>query len=205
MRAGRPLALAVLVVAGCGGDRPQGVTVTEAEDPAGGPAARPSLAFDTVYTDSGAFTDPSLQPDSLRADSLRRDSLRADALRRDSLRRAARGPDFRTFWAAFQDAVRQDEPAVRALASYSDRLDQEAFEGLYEAAFVGEPFRSRVLALTPRDFARDGAAREVTVIVGYDAGGNVVPQDEAETEASLTLRFEVVEGTYRLVRVAPAG
>ena len=66
-------------------------------------------------------------------------------------------------------------------------------------------FRDGVLALTPRDFRRAATSRTATVIVGYDADGTVVPQEEAETESSLTLRFDVLEGEYRLVGLEVAG
>lgn len=196
------LLLAVLLGA-CGGERQQ-VEITEAEDPVPvRPATRPSIApLDTVYADSGLFVDPSLRLDSLRADSLRRDSLRQDSL----ARAVPADPDFRTFWPEFRRAVESGPDAVRQLASFSGRLGEAAFdEWLHDAAFGDGPFRSRVLALTPRDFERDGTAREVLILIGYNADGDVVPEDEAETESSVSLRFEVVGDAYRLVEISPAG
>jgi len=196
------LALVLLAVAaGCGDEQPRGVEVTEADDDVFAGPARPSMAFDTVYADSGLYADPRLRPDSLRADSLRRDSLRQDSLRRAEVVR----PDFRTFWPRFQAAVRQGPDAVRPLTAFSERLGEPAFELLYDVAFGGEPYRSRVLALTPRDFALEGASREATILIGYDADGQIVPQDEADTESSVSIRFEVVGGAYRLGEINPAG
>ena len=205
----RPARLGVLVglvaaglIGGCGDDRPRGVTVTEAEDEAPLRPARPSLTLDTVYADSGLYADPSLRPDSLRRDSLRRDSLRADSTRQAAERRA--GPDFRTFWPTFRAAVETGPEAVRLLAATA-RLPRDEFDRLYDAAFGGPPFRDLALALTPRDFRTDGTAREARLVIGYDTDGNAVPQDEATTESSVTLRFEVVDGAYRLVAIERAG
>lgn len=188
----RPLAVALLAVAvGACGSEPEGVTVTEAE-PDGSyapPTPRRGLAFDTVYADDGLFDDPEI--DSLAADSLRADSL-ADA----SSRPAA--PDFRQFWPEFQRAIREGEPAVTRL---SDADAGAALDSLYVPAFEGL-FREGVLDLTARSFRRQGSAREVSVVVGFDARGRVVPEDEAVREASLVLRFDVVDGAYRLVRLA---
>lgn len=192
MRVPAALALAAALAA-CGSGEPQGVVVTEAE-PAGvarPPAPRPGLAFDTVYADSGLFADPRL--DSLRADSVAADSTRAPA---------PAGPDFRAFWPQFRAAAREGRAAVADLTlvgeggvprAQLDALHEPAFEGLY---------REGVLDLTARDFRRDGPAREVAVVVGYDAAGRVVPEDEAVRETSLVLRFRPVDGAYRLVRLA---
>ncbi len=204
---------------GCGGDKPTGIEVTEAADDARLPS-RPRVApLDTVYADLGVFADSvagldalradSLRRDSLRADSLRRDSLRADSLRQDSLRRdsvtraepAAAAPDFRTFWPRFQTAFRAGLEPTLALAQLSADLSRRDVEAAVEAA-SGAPFRAGVRALSPRDFRRDGTARQATVTVGYDRDGAIVPQDEAVTEAALTLSFDVVEGGYRLVAVS---
>ena len=202
----RALAAALLLVAfGCGDERPRGVQVTEATDDLAVPGQRPrqSQAFDSVYADPGPFVDP-------RLDSLRRDSLRADSLRTEAgagpppAAPAPQGPEFQAFWPRFKDAVRGGAGPTAALARFSADLRREDFGDAYESAF-GAPFRDRVLALAPRDFRRDGTAREVTVTVGYDADGRVVPQDEAETESAVTLRFDVVDEAYRLVSVALAG
>lgn len=180
------LALAALLAA-CGGDR-EGVPVTEAApvDAFPPPAPRPDAAFDTVYADSGLYADRFL--DSLRADS---------ATAGDSLAPAASGPDFRAFWPRFQRALRSRPDSVAALSRLRPgSAPAEAVEG---------PFLDRALALTARDFRRDGPARDVQIRVGYDAEGAVVREDEAVTESSVALRFEVVEGAYRLVRVDVAG
>ena len=185
---------AVLVLAAtlaaCGGDR-EGVAVTEA-DPVGtlAPAAPPprfDTPLDTTYADSALFADPAL------------DSLAADSAEADTLRVAASGPDFRTFWPRFRAAL-ADAPETlgtfAALREGSTPVD----------VLVADPlFRERVLSLTARDFRRQGTSRDVWVRVGFDRDGNVVPEDEAETESGLGLRFEVVDGAYRLVRLDAAG
>ncbi len=208
MRALVALAVASLAVAaaGCGGDQPRGVQVTEATDDARLPARpRQSLAFDTVYADSGRYADPRL--DSLRRDSLRADSLsaRGDEAGSESPAAEPASPaaSFQAFWPRFRDAVRAGAEPTAALVRFSGDLRREDFGATFGSAF-GAPFRGPVLALAPRDFRRNGAAREVTVTVGYDARGEVVPEDEAETESSVTLRFDVVDGAYRLVSVALA-
>ncbi|MAQ92298.1 MAG: hypothetical protein CMM84_02025 [Rhodothermaceae bacterium] len=198
------LVLAALLLGGCGGDKPQGIEVTEA--PADSellPGARRGAPLDTVYADSGLFSDPRLHPDSLRADSLRRDSLARDS----ALQAAAApvAPDFRTAFPAFLAAVREGRSAVRARTAFSDALPEADFPMLYDAAFGEGPFRDGILALTARDFRREGTARVATVTVGYDGDGNVVREDEALTESAVILTFDVVEGTYRLVRIDLAG
>ncbi|WP_420457199.1 hypothetical protein [Rubrivirga sp.] len=196
------LATGLCGTGGCGGDASKGVEVTEAPaESERGPSARRAAPFDSVYADSGLFSDPRFRPDSVRADSLRRDSVAKDSAR---LAEGAR-PDFRTAWPAFRAAVRQGRAAVRAQAAFSDAFPEADFPDLYGAAFAEGPFRDGVLALTARDFRRDGTARQATVTVGYDASGAVVPEDEAVTESSVVLRFDVVDGAYRLVRVVRAG
>ena len=196
------LLLAALAASACGGDRPQGVQITEAppESETGARPRRPA-PLDTVYADSGLFVDPRLRPDSLRADSLRRDSLR-----QDSLARAAARPDFRTFWPRFRRAVEVSRDSVAARTAFSDALPRAAFDSLlYDAAFADSLVRPRILALTARDFRRDGLRRDVTVTVGFDADGRSVPEDEAVTESAVVLTFDVVGGAYRLVRIQRAG
>ena len=196
----RPLAVALglalaAALGACGDERPRGVEVTEAADAPLPPAApRRSAAFDTVYADPALFADP--RADSLRPDPLRRDSARAEALAPEPA-----APDFRGVWPRFLDAARAGRQRAAALADFSPAMPQAAFEAAYAAA-LDEPFRAGVLALTPRDFRRDGTAREATVVVGYSASGAVVPQDEAVAEASATLRFDVVDGAYRLVQLS---
>ena len=174
------------VLAACGSDT-EGVAVTEAA-PGGTRAPTPGGAadtlrlapFDTVYADLGLYEDPAL--DGLRADSA------------GAPEAAPAPPDFRAFWPRFRDAVRA-ERGVAALVAPDAR---GAFEARGPAVFA-EPFRNGVLALGARDFRRDGAARVATVRVGYDRAGRVVPEDEAVREAAAVLRFDVVDGAYRLV------
>lgn len=198
------LVLAALVFGGCGGDKPQGIEVTEApSDSELLPGARRPAALDTVYADSGLFSDPRFHPDSLRADSLRRDSLARDSALQAAAAPAA--PDFRTAFPAFLAAVREGRSAVRARTAFSDALPEADFPMLYDAAFGEGPFRDGILALTARDFRRERTARVAMVVVGYDTEGRVVPQDEAETESAVILTFDVVEGAYRLTKIDLAG
>lgn len=185
--------VAALAVGGCGGGERQGVAVTEAEPvrtvvpPGPRPVPRP-VPLDTVYADSGLYADPAL--DSLEVAPADDDS---------SSTTVPAAPDFRTFWPAFQRAVREGEAAVAARTAVGEGgVPRERFARLYPRAF-GEPFREGILALTARDFRIRGAARDVSVTVGYDAEGAVVPEDEAVTEASVRLRFEPRDGAYRLV------
>ena len=195
------LLLAALAAGACGGDRPQGVEITEAPPESEVRPGRRPAPLDTVYADSGLFADPRLRPDSLRADSLRRDSLRQDSIARVPAR-----PDFRAFWPRFRRSVQAGRDSVAARTAFSDALPRAAFDSLlYDAAFADSLVRPRVLALTARDFRRAGTRREVTVTVGFDAEGRPVREDEAVTESAVVLTFDVVDGAYRLVRVRPAG
>ncbi len=187
--------LAPLALGACGGDERQGVAVTEGDPVATivPPGPRPSAAFDTVYADSGFYADPGL------------DSLTADSLAGASETPAPSGPDFRAFWTTFRAAVREGEDAVAALARFGvDGLARTTVDA-HVAALLEAPFRDRVLALTARDFRIRGDARDVTVTVGYDADGAIVPEDEAVTESSLLLRFEPRDGAYRLVGLDVTG
>ncbi len=190
------LLLGLLALGACGGDERRGVVVTEADPVATvvPPGPRPPAAFDTVYADSGRFVDPSL------------DRLGADTLDANSLETAApAGPDFRTFWPAFRDAVRDGRAAVVAHTEFgADGMSRDRFDETI-AAVLTPPFRDGVLALTARDFRIRGAARDVSVTVGFDAGGDVVPEDEAVTERSVRLRFEPRDGAYRLVGLEVVG
>ncbi|MGB3543041.1 hypothetical protein [Rubrivirga sp.] len=192
----RLVVVVALLAAGCGGES-QGVEVTEADDSPPSRTVRPPdprAPLDTVYADSGLFVDPSLQLDSLSADSLRRDSVR-----QDSLAQVPVAPDFRTFWPEFRIALEDGPAAAASLA---------AIEGDAESAIgrllVG-PFLDGALALSARDFRRAATSRMATVIVGYDADGTAVPQENALTESAVTLRFDVLEGEYRLVGLEVAG
>lgn len=185
------LAAALVALAACGSDA-EGVAVTEAEP--GALRAPVPTAFDdslrpapldTVYADSGLVEGPA--SDSLVA--------------ADTVRAASAPPDFRAFWPRFQAALRAGRGGPAALAAGRGAA---ALPALGPTVFA-DPFLDGVLALTARDFRRDGAAREATVTVGYDRAGAVVPEDEAVREATATLRFDVVDGAYRLVDLALAG
>lgn len=182
-----PLVLGVLLAA-CGGSDREGIAVTEAA-PVERVAPRPPprvAPLDTVYADSGQYADP-------RLDTLLADSAAADTLE------AVSAPDFRAFWPRFREALRTGPEAVAALADLAP--ESVPLDPLLDDAV----FRDRVLALTARDFRRAGTVRDVWVRVGFDRDGNVVPEDEAETESGLGLRFEVVDGAYRLVRLEVGG
>ena len=175
--------LAFLALLGACKGAPSGVAVTEAP-PVGFPAAPGRYTEgDTTFAGS-AFTLS--------------DSLAADSLARPPAPAADSTPDFEAFWADFRAAVRSGRRAnVEALVA------GDQTEAL--AAALGEPFRTPLLALAPRDLARVGAARVATVVVGFDAEGRVVPEDEADTDSAVVLRFEVVGAAWRLVRADLAG
>ena len=186
--------LAALFTVGLGAckSRPAGGAVTEAP-PGGAPApAVRDADGDTTYSDSayaasdslaGTLLDPLARPPAAAADST---------------------PDFDAFWADFRAAVRSGRRADLAALTAPSVRDA--------AAALAEPFRTPLLALDARDLAREpapaqagGDARIATTTVGFDAAGNVVPQDEADTDRTVALRFEIVAGAWRLVRVETAG
>ncbi|HEX8298273.1 MAG TPA: hypothetical protein VF594_03860 [Rubricoccaceae bacterium] len=198
-RLGAVLTLSVLLgLAGCKG-RGGGVAVTEAP-PVGFPSAAERYAEgDTVYA---AYAD------SLAADSLAADSLAAASTPRVAA--ADSTPDFRPFWAAFRAAVRSGRrPAVTALTRVGPGGIAPAAWPSASGAFLDEPFRTPLLALDANALAREGDARVATVVVGFDAEGAVVPEDEADTDSAVVLRFEIVAdaagAAWRLVRVDTAG
>ena len=158
-----------------------GVAVTEAP-PVGAARPRPRryAEGDTVYADA-AFAD------SLRADSLAGRPLPPARLAAPRTRRPRPTPDFRAFWTAFRAAVRAGRRA--AVAARATRRRRTT-----SAAVLDEPFRAPLLALDATALRRDGDARVATLVVGYDAEGRVVPQDEADTDAALVLRFETRRG-----------
>lgn len=190
----RPALLLALLLAACGSDA-EGVAITEAEPDGALTAPRPravgpdtfSAPLDTVYADSGLYVDPSLRGlDSLDADTVAVDTVAAP-------------PDFRAFWPRFREAVLVEDAATLVAPGGA-----EAFEAS-SPVVLAAPFRERVLALTARDFRRDGTAREATVRVGYDRAGRVVAEDEAVREAAATLRFDLVDGAYRLTDLRVVG
>lgn len=197
------LLLALGLIAGACKGRREGVAVTEAP-PVGMPAA-PGLYSegDTVYADAAL------------ADSLRADSIAAGgAMPADSVAAsgpaAAPAPDFRAFWTAFRAAVRTGRrAAVTPFALVGPGGIAPAAWPDAATAVLGDDVRAPLLALDATALRRDGDARVATVIVGYDGEGNVVPQDEADTDSAVVLRFETVAGAdgpaWRLVRVDVAG
>lgn len=197
------LLLALGLLAGACKGRREGVAVTEAP-PVGVPAA-PGLYTegDTVYADA-AFAD------SLRADSLAAvDSLRADSVAA-ATPATAPAPDFRAFWTSFRAALRTGRRAtVAPLALVGPGGIAPAEWPDLATAFLDDDFRTALLALDATALRRDGDARVATGVVGYDAEGRVVPQDEADTDSAVILRFEIVAGAdslaWRLVRVDVAG
>ncbi len=172
------LALALLA-SGCGGER-------AGEAPA--PARPPSPpAIPTVGDLDDSFED------DLPADTLAEplaDTLEAAPL-------PDPGPSFAPFLTEFKVALQNG--SARGLAAPG--LSAEDL-----AAVMDDPaVQQRVLAAGVDRYRREGTRREVYVVVGYDTDGNVVPEDEAETESGVGLVFDVVEGSYRLVRVERAG
>jgi hypothetical protein len=179
-------AVALAALLGACESRPSGVAVTEAP-PVGFPSAGGRYSDgDTTYSDSAYALS---------------DSLASDSLVRTAEAPADSAPDFDAFWAAFRAAVRSGRGgSIEALASGPAVVRSESAGDAF-----AEPFRSGLLALTARDLARDGAARVAVATVGYDAGGDVVPEEEAETDSSAILRFEIVGNAWRLVRIDLAG
>ncbi|MEL6614433.1 MAG: hypothetical protein AAFQ43_01770 [Bacteroidota bacterium] len=184
----RPLALvlAVLVATGCGGDSAQ----TEA-----GPAlppAPPDLPDVSDLDDADFASDLDsldLVVDSLVADTLASGEPEADP--------APAAPSFEPFLREFKVALQ------------TGRVADLAAKGLPAAdlAAVADDadFRPRILSAGADRYRRYGTRREAYLVVGYDADGAVVPEDEAVTESALGLVFDVVDGEYRLVRVERAG
>lgn len=110
---------------------------------------------------------------------------------------------FATFLQEFQAAVRADDPAsVSSLVRFREGgLDANAFEEtIFPIVFRGE-MGDRFLDVEPSDVERSGTQRRITLHVGYDREGNVVPPEEAYTEAAATLTFDQTAEGYRLVRV----
>lgn len=175
----RWLAGAALLLTACGGGE-AGVPVGEAAPVvlAPPPTVPRSTALDTVYADTLGMADA--------------DSVGAPA---DSL---VAPPQVEPSLAALQQAVRRDQRAsLRDLAPGVPRADLDRLWVRVESG----PFRDGLLALAARDLRRDGTARTARVVVGYDASGRVVPQDEADTDRTLAVRFDVVDGAYRIVGV----
>ncbi len=176
------LAVALLLVAGCGDDRPAGVPVGQADDAPALP--RPdgwrSSALDTVYADTLAVAD------SLRANSL----AAADTLA------VAPVADAAPAWGAVQAAVRD-----RRRTDWLDLTGDVPDAALAWALLDDGPFHDGLLALAARDLRRDGTARVARIVVGYGDDGRVVPQDEAVRDRALTLRLDDIDGAYRVVAV----
>lgn len=175
----------LLALSGCGDDKPS-VTITEADPVA---ERRPFTADSSAL----ATSDSTLADSSLVADSVEvapADTVVAPA-------------DFAPFWTAFQAAVRSGNvDAVTRHAKIGEAgLGLVDVDQAYISAFT-EPFKTAVLSLSPRDFERDGTVREVRVVVGFDAEGRVVPEDEADRDEAIQLQFNVVDGRYRWVGFA---
>ena len=185
MSAARALALAG-ALAGCGGDAPEGLPVGQAPPPE-------AFARDPFAAPPGAAAPRAAAPDSL---GVRPDSLTADSLRTHA------GPD----------SLRAEPPSTPAVAEGAPDLDAawRAFLGGRDLATtpaarraaaraLAPPFGPAVRAAQPRTFRHDGTLRTAVVRVGFDAGGAVVPQDEAVRDSTVRLVFDVVDGAYRLV------
>ncbi|MEO0558824.1 MAG: hypothetical protein AAF170_11645 [Bacteroidota bacterium] len=181
------IAVALLSV-GCGEDTPT-VTITEADPVA---ERRPQLAD----TSELAMADTTLADSALVVDSV--EVAPVDTV--------AAPPDFAPFWTTFQGAIRSGNVnAVTRFAKLGEAgIGLADVDQAYIAAFT-EPFKTAVLTLTPRDFERDGTIREIRVVVGFDAEGRVVPEDEADRDEAIRLQFDVVDGRYRWVGFADEG
>lgn len=110
---------------------------------------------------------------------------------------------FSVFLRDFQAAVRTGDPAaLSSLVAFREGgLDAAGFnDRIYPSVFQGE-MRDPLLKAVPSDFERRGPQRVITLHVGYDREGNVVPPEEAYTEAAATLTFDDSPDGYRLVRV----
>ena len=170
-----------VLVAGCG-EREPGVVVTEAD---------PVAERAPVPVDTAARVDP---------DTTQLDTVLVDPGETVTPDTAAAAPSFDVFWPQFQASVRSGN--VSAVTGYAwtgeGGLGAVDLDGAYITAFT-EPFKTAVLALTPRDFRREGTARSVRVVVGFDGEGRVVPEDEADTDRSIRLRFDAVGDRYRWV------
>ena len=167
-------------LAACG-DREPGVVVTEA-DPVAARAPVPADTFELA------------DPDTSSVDTVRVDTVAAAA---DTV---AAPPSFDAFWPQFQASVRSGNVGAVTRYAWTDEggLGAVDLDSAYITAFT-EPFKTAVLALTTRDFRREGAARSVRVVVGFDGAGRVVPEDEADTDRAIRLRFDAVGGRYRWV------
>ncbi|WP_143536898.1 hypothetical protein [Rubricoccus marinus] len=173
-------ALAVaLLASGCGGEN--------AQQPAA-PALPPAPPSIPDVGDLDDFDDAFEDADSLGTPEA--DSLEATAL-------PDPGPSFAPFLTEFKVALQKG--TARRLAAPG--LSAQDFAAVAEDDAV----RQHVLAAGVERYRREGTRREVYVVVGYDAEGNVVPEDEAITESAVGLTFDVVDGAYRLVRIERAG
>ncbi len=176
---------------------PEGVAVTEAPPVAFPEAPGRYTQGDTTY----AGADSLFLVDSLLADSV---AEAAPDVARDST------PDFGRFWTAFRAAARSGRRADAAtLAVVGPGGIARADWPQAAEAITTEPFRAQIAALDARSLDYDGPARTATLTVGFDAEGNIVPEDEADTDSSVILRFEIVEApggrAWRLVRADIAG
>lgn len=182
----RHLALmaAVLLAAGCGGESAQ----TEA-----GPALPPAPPD---LPDVGDLDDAAFASD-LDSLDLAPDSTAADTLASSEADPAPAAPSFEPFLREFKVALQNGR--ARDLAASG--LSAEDLAAVADDA----AFRQRVLAAGPDRYRRYGTRRETYLVVGYDADGAIVPEDEAVTESAVGLIFDVVEGEYRLVRIERAG
>ena len=178
------LAFAALA-AGCGGDSSEGETPT-----AFVPPPPPDPEVEEALEDLDPFPMDSLARDSVLAGT-------PNTILEDEPGPSAPPPTFAPFLRDFKQALQTGDAGRFAAPTLSAS----------DLALVAEDaaFRQRVLEAGPERYRRDGMRREVYVVVGYDMDGNVVPEDEAETESSLGLVFDVVGGAYRLVRVEAAG
>ena len=175
---------ALAVLAACGGE--ETATIPEVNvPPSPGAIEAPSLGQDTItYSDSVVV-------DTLAG---------ADA---DSTLAPAAAPAFPAFLADLKAQIRAgNRNAVAALATAP--AAQTLANGGHRFAFEGA-IGERFLSAEPARYRRDGTRRTLSVVVGFDGEGEVVPEDEAETESGAVYTFDLVDGEYRLIRLDLAG
>lgn len=118
------------------------------------------------------------------------------------------------FFARFQKAVRSgDREAVAALVRFplaGIEADRATFFADHYMPLLGEgPFRNALLDGTPAELEEgDDGSYAFVAIVGYDANGEVVTDEEgvAETESAMVLIFRPDgAGSWQLTEIQLAG
>ena len=178
-------ALPLVALSACGGESAQD-TSTVALPPEPPSFPEPDAFDDDDFEDLAATPDTSVTADTL-------------ATSPEASGDATPAPTFEPFLREFKVALQ--EGGARRYAAIGSSLTADDL-----AALTADPaFQQKVLAAGPDRYRRYGNRRETYVVVGFDADGNIVPEDEAVTESGLGLVFDIVDGAYRLVRIERAG